>query len=378
MPIGYAITAAVIAGGLLAALVPLRRRGPLGVASWVVSAVPNESPFLAMYWLLAASALAFVEGDLTTPLGAASVSVAVVGLLAGPELVRRGLRSKDAVEGALAEQLGLEQQPGRRLPWFRILVAPLPVAAFDLRRTSNVPYGDAGSRNRLDIYRSRRRRPVGPVMIHLHGGRFVTGRKSFEGRPLLHRLARNGWVCISANYRLAPAARWPDFLVDAKKVVAWTREHARELGADPDQIFVSGSSAGAHLAITAALTGHAAHLQPGFEDRDTSVAGAIGLYGYYGPVDVSQPIPSAPADYVGLHAPPLMIADGDQDTYVPPDGARELVAELRAGAGKPVVYVELPGGQHSFDLLHSIRFESVINGVEAFADSVIRAGVTKA
>jgi hypothetical protein len=31
------------------------------------------------------------------------------------------------------------------------------------------------------------------------------------------------------------------------------------------------------------------------------------------------------------------------------------------------VYAELPGAQHSFDLFHSIRFETLIDGIEAFA-----------
>ena len=33
----------------------------------------------------------------------------------------------------------------------------------------------------------------------------------------------------------------------------------------------------------------------------------------------------------------------------------------------PVVYAELPGAQHTFDLFHSLRFESVVDGIEAFA-----------
>jgi hypothetical protein len=32
-----------------------------------------------------------------------------------------------------------------------------------------------------------------------------------------------------------------------------------------------------------------------------------------------------------------------------------------------VVYAELPGAQHAFDLFHSLRFEAVVDGIEAFA-----------
>jgi acetyl esterase/lipase len=36
-------------------------------------------------------------------------------------------------------------------------------------------------------------------------------------------------------------------------------------------------------------------------------------------------------------------------------------------SSNPVVYAELPGGQHAFDLFHSPRFEAVVDGIEAFA-----------
>jgi acetyl esterase/lipase len=79
------------------------------------------------------------------------------------------------------------------------------------------------------------------VLIHLHGGGFGSGRKNREARPLIYRLASQGWVCVSANYRLRPAARFPDQLIDVKKVIAWVREHGAEYGADPARVFVAGS-----------------------------------------------------------------------------------------------------------------------------------------
>ncbi len=56
-------------------------------------------------------------------------------------------------------------------------------------------------------------------------------------------------------------------------------------------MFVAGSSAGAHLAASAALTPRAPAFQPGFEDADTSVTAAICLYGYYGAVDADAGVP---------------------------------------------------------------------------------------
>ena len=67
MPIGYLITVAVVALGMLLALRPLYRPAPLGTASWALGSIVNESPFVAFYWVLAATLLALAQGDLGTP-----------------------------------------------------------------------------------------------------------------------------------------------------------------------------------------------------------------------------------------------------------------------------------------------------------------------
>lgn len=43
---------------------------------------------------------------------------------------------------------------------------------------------------------------------------------------------------------------------------------------------------------------------------------------------------------------------------------------MREVSESPVVHAELPGGQHSFDLFHSIRFETLIDGIEEFASAI--------
>lgn len=99
---------------------------------------------------------------------------------------------------------------------------------------------------------------------------------------------------------------------------------------------------------------------------DALVGGAaIGLYGYSTRIEPG-PLPSSPADYVHPDTPPLLIAHGSQDTFVPPEHARPLVARLRVTSTNPVVYAELPGAQRSFDLFHSIRFETLIDGIQVF------------
>jgi acetyl esterase/lipase len=378
MPIGYLVTVGLMALAMLLALRPLDRPALLRRASWTLGSVVNESPFVAFYWILAATLLALAQGDLDTPVGWVALGIAGVTFLGTPVLVRRSLEARPAVEAALTDGLGpgwrttidpalAAHLRGGRLSWFRILFAPLPFLHRGVGRRRNLSYGDAGRRNRLDVYFHPARPAGAPVLIHLHGGGFHMGRKSMYSRALLVGLARHGWVCLSANYRLRPRAVFPDYVVDAKKVIAWARSHAAEFGADPTTVFVAGSSAGAHIAATTALTQNDSSFQPGFEETDTTVSGAVCLFGYYGPVDRGrQPLPSSPFDYVRPDAPPFLVAHGEHDMLVPVEQARALAERLREVSANPVVYAELPGGPHNFDLFHSIRFELLIDGIESF------------
>ena len=242
MPVGFLITVGLVALGMAAALWPPFRTKGLGVATWVVSAIPNESPFLAFYWLLAATLLAVSQGDLHGPQAWVTLGLAAVTFVGTPVLVRRSLRAAPAIEQALDggfgprwRQAGAVESIARNLPWGRILFAPVPLFHRGVTRISNLSYGDAGRRNRLDLYRPRAGGSGGPVLIHLHGGgfSFAPGRKSFYARRLLFRLARQGWVCISATYRLQPAATFPDELIDVKKVIAWARARLASTAATP-------------------------------------------------------------------------------------------------------------------------------------------------
>ena len=64
MPIGYLVTVAFVALLTVFALAPIRRPRSLALLSWGLSLVINELPFLAFYWLVAATLLAFGQGDI--------------------------------------------------------------------------------------------------------------------------------------------------------------------------------------------------------------------------------------------------------------------------------------------------------------------------
>jgi acetyl esterase/lipase len=369
------ITVVLIASSTLFALRPVRRPRPISTFSYFGGQLVSEAPFLTLFLLAASTVLALVQGDIDAAPGWIAVGIAVLTVPGLVLVVRRALPAGESVERALDEGLepdrgsrrgasGAPTTPGGLRRWARIVLGPWP---FDprVKRTANRRYGPAGRKNLLDVYRPRGRAPSGPTLVYFHGGRFRIGKKNREARPLLHRLARRGWVCISANYRLAPAARFPDYHVDMKRVIAWVREHGGDLGADPSAVYVAGSSAGAHIAALTALSANDPRFQPGFEKVDTTVRGAICLYGYYGDLN-DDPLPSRPAAYAGPGAPPFFIAHGELDPLVAAAKARSFAAELRAAGVDPVVYAELAGAHHTFDLFHSIRFEALIDGIEVF------------
>jgi acetyl esterase/lipase len=362
VPLGYLIGIVVVCVGVLFALAPPRRPRPLREIGFFYGLVVNELPFLFAYGLIASSILALVDGDLAGPGGWVTAGLTALPLAGLGVLVARATTAPGAVDAALEQAIGVRPKHRNRLA--RILFAPLPGNPA-IERIGNLRYGEHAL-NRLDVYRHRSRPTGGPVLVYLHGGGYYSGNKRREGKPLLHRLAGQGWVCISADYRLRPSAGWPDHLVDAKKVIAWAREHAAEYGGDPNQIFMAGSSAGGHLSAICALTPNAPELQPGFEEADTTIAAAIPLYGWFGGYYDDPAILSAPMDYATPEAPPFFVVHGDRDSIAPVEMAREFVDSLREVSTSPVAYAELPGGQHVFDMFHSLRDEAVIDGIEAF------------
>jgi acetyl esterase/lipase len=333
MPVGYLLTVAVVSWGVACALSRWRR---LGSFAAIPALVVSELPFLAGYLLVASTVLAFADGDLGSAAGAAGAVVALIALAGLVVIVRRALRAHAALRNT--------GKPGR--PWGRILRAPFFPGRLDVVRVRGLAYGDGPDRT-LDLYH-RRDRPAGaPVLLHLHGGRFQSGSKSREARPLIRYLtSRRGFVCVSADYRLQPDVTLADQVADVRDAIAWVRVHAAEFGADPDTLFLAGSSAGANLAFRAVC------------DGETGIAGVICRYGYYGGLAPSGDLPH------------VLIVHGENDMWVSAAEVRAFADRLRAVSRRPVSYAELPGAHHDFDLYDSIRSAAVSAAVEQFAARV--------
>jgi len=379
----YGLLAGILMHGALVTLTLVSPRRPFWLAglSYRVAAAYNEIPFLLLVVVLVGTVPSLLDGT-GHPFWRLVAGGLTVLLVAGFLVIAwRGGRARPVVARAVEEGLGPGWDAGldpdlrdtvRRRPPITRLALPVVGRPRDVERIRDRAYGDAGRAHLLDLYRHRSLSDGAPVLVHFHAGGYYGGRKSFESRALLFHLAKQGWLTISANYRLRPHADFYDHLADVKRVVAWVRQHGPEYGADPRTLVLAGGSAGGHLSAIAGLTQNDPRYQPGFEDADTSVSAVASFYGWYGgyyelggPTSEVGPLGHDPGG-----APPFFIAHGTKDSLAYVETARRFVRHLRAGSSQPVVYAELPGGQHSFDLFHSLRFSAVVDGVEAFLTGV--------
>lgn len=387
MSIAFVVLAALVAVSTAFAVVAPRRPQLVGFLAWVFGLLPNELPFLAMAWSAVLVVGFGVAGVLDTTIGVAGLVLLAVAFVGQVELARRSAAAGPAVRRALDEALGPDGDAvAPRVALGPVLLKPFMARRRDVDRVADIAYGEHGVRNRLDVY-ARDDRPQGaPVLVYLHGGAWVSGKKDRQGLPIVYRLASEGWVCVAPNYRLGPDATFPDQLDDVMGVLAWVREHVAEHGGDPATIFVAGGSAGAHLAALAAL-------------HDTTLAGAIPLYGDYDWLDTNGERArrrldrtkflvdnvlkctadadralwerGSPLFQVRPDAPPFFVVHGRNDTLLLVEDTRHFVARLRATSTSPVAYAELPGGQHAFDGFQSVRCGHVVEGVVRFTRTVL-------
>lgn len=332
-------------------------------------------------------------------IGLALGALSVAGLGA---VVVSGHRARTEVEDALRRDLGpdyldlLERRPERgdlATPW-RQVAMPFRMRDPLVVTRRNLAYAPGGRRFELDVYHHRDGVSGRPVLLQVHGGAWMVGRKDQQGVPLMLHMAARGWVCVSVNYPLSPRATWPAHVVAVKRAVAWVREHGAEYGADPSFVAVTGGSAGGHLAALTALSAGDRSLQPGFEDADTSVQACVPHYGAYdfaaegssrgaalrlslleryvmgvsprAGIDTYRA--ASPLFRVRADAPPFFVIHGRADSLIPVGEAREFVEALRGVSKEPVVYAELAGAQHAFDVFPSVRSAHVVRGVERFLE----------
>lgn len=278
----------------------------------------------------------------------------------------------------------------RRRISMRELILPDPYRIPDgVQVTEGIAYADGLM---LDIYRATTVQvaPV-PAIVQIHGGSWGGGTRRQQARPLLHTMAKRGWVSVAIDYPLVPEATFPENVVAIHRAIAWLRDNAVEFGVDPEAIYITGGSSGAHLASLAALTSG----QPrwGMQPSSPMIAGAVVFYGVYDlldrhnvrddwpvirlalmkadPTDEPQRfIEASPIDQVHEAAPPFLIIHGKNDSLVPYATSEYFAEALRGVSTNRVDLVLLPGASHAFDAFPSIRTQILASHVADHLDAL--------
>ena len=392
--LGYSGRQALIAGLTANAIKPLDTE-PTAIPAFATGWLSSELAPQLMGLSLADTAIALVRGR-ATRFGVACSIASVAGLA---WMTMRAAKTGAFVETTLRDGIGPDYEDLLDPSLLEEVATPLRALAQPLRMldpevevTRNINYTEGGVRARLDIYRERGADlENAPVLIQIHGGGWTIGRKEEQGLILMNQMAKRGWICVAANYRLSPKHKWPTHIVDVKRAIAWVREHIAEYGGDPDYLVITGGSAGGHLSSLAALTPNLPQFQPGFEDADTHVEACVPFYGVYdmlgededkytvglrdmflakrvfGIDDTSQHLDvfrdASPLHHVGPDAPDFFVLHGTNDTLVSVRQARAFVEKLRAESKCSVTYAELAGAQHAFEVFGSVRSYQAIRAV---------------
>ena len=107
-----------------------------------------------------------------------------------------------------------------------------------------------------------------PLIIWMHGGGFKFGSKADKSAEIWSKtFTQRGYVCASINYTLSKKLPFLNFdelkrscyyaVLDAKKAVAYFKQHAAEYHINPDKIILAGNSAGGMIALQTAFATNA-------------------------------------------------------------------------------------------------------------------------
>jgi arylformamidase len=228
-----------------------------------------------------------------------------------------------------------------------------------LGQPERVAYGPTEI-EKLDIYKTRRSNA--PVNIFIHGGAWRNGQAK-DSAYLAEMFINAGAHFVVPDFiqvqdaggSLMPMAQ------QVRAAVAWVYKNAARFGGDPNQIYITGHSSGAHLSGCALVT----DWQKDFGLPANIIKGGLVISGMY---DLKPVRLSKRSEYVKftdeieealssqrhldkLNAP-IVVAYGSQETPEFQRQSREFAAAVKA-VGKPVELIVGEGFNH-FEMQETI------------------------
>jgi arylformamidase len=223
-----------------------------------------------------------------------------------------------------------------------------------LNGSHDIRYGP-NANELLDVYPAQGTAAPAPVQLYIHGGYWRAQDKAdvaFIAEPM----TRAGATVVIINYDLCPTVALDEIVAETMRAIAWTFRNVAGHGGDPERLFISGNSAGAHLCAMALAHDWSADGLPA--DIVKGAAPATGIYDVAPVLNISVNAeigltPETVAAMSPMQQPPrrplpLLISVGSGETPAWIKQSRDY-AEVCRRHGLAPEYLEVPGADH-FDM----------------------------
>lgn len=140
---------------------------------------------------------------------------------------------------------GAYQKEKKKYPFIKMVNLELPKS---VKKKESIFYKTIGDRKlALDIFYPKvKSKQTLPAVLLIHGGGWKSGDKN-QNYDQAIKLAQNGYVAITVEYRMSLEAQYPAAVLDVKAAVQWIRKNANKYKINPNQIAAMGFSAGGQL-----------------------------------------------------------------------------------------------------------------------------------
>jgi acetyl esterase len=204
-----------------------------------------------------------------------------------------------------------------------------------------------------------------PVVMFVHGGAFVRGDKRLSDEVydnVLYWFARQGFIGLNVQYRLAPEAQWPAGAEDLSLAIAWGRANLGRHGGDPEALFAIGYSAGGTHVATYAFDPAAGYLGRHLKgivllsarlraDVSPENPNAAGVRAYFGD-DTSIYENRSPLAHAAASSLPTMIAIAEFENPLLDLYGLEVAHRIAIARGRAPRFVRLAGHNHVSLIAH--------------------------
>lgn len=211
-----------------------------------------------------------------------------------------------------------------------------------MEAVDDVSYGPEPS-HKLNIYLPADAKDKNlDVIVFFYGGRWTYGDKDdyrFVGKAFTDK----SFIVVVPDHRKYPQVRFPVFVQDGAKALAWVYDHIAAYHGNPERIHVAGHSSGAH--IGALLAADATYLADEGKNRSLVIhdfAGLAGPYSFTPDEPDLEDMFGPPRNYPNMQVttfidgrqPPMLLLYGDADSTVKIANLEKLVQRIQQNGGR--------------------------------------------